>query len=263
MLPIVDFCGLKVTRLIIGANPFSGFSHQNAQRDSEMKTYYTVDRIIETWKRAEAAGINTFITNNETEHVQQAVRQYLSSGGAMQWIAQLNCRKDASMSEAIDEAVAIGCKALFFHGGLVDKAYTEKDEASIRAWFKHARKAGVPAGTAGHAPVAHRWVDSLDIADFHMVCFFNCGSLHGGKGDEFRLEDIGAAVKVIRSIRKPCIAYKILGAGRIDPLMGFEYAFKHIKPGDVVNVGMHRGDKDNMVEENAAIVQEILGKPSR
>ena len=31
-----------------------------------------------------------------------------------------------------------------------------------------------------------------------------------------------------------------------------------IKPGDVVNVGMHRGDKDDMVEENVALVEEIL-----
>ena len=40
--------------------------------------------------------------------------------------------------------------------------------------------------------------------------------------------------------------------------MAFEYAFEHIKPGDVVNVGMHRGDKEDIVEENAALVREIL-----
>ena len=36
-LPTVDFCGIRVSRLIIGANPFGGFSHQNARRDEEMK----------------------------------------------------------------------------------------------------------------------------------------------------------------------------------------------------------------------------------
>jgi hypothetical protein len=40
--------------------------------------------------------------------------------------------------------------------------------------------------------------------------------------------------------------------------MAFEYAFQEIKPTDVVNVGMYRGDKDDIVEENAAIVREIL-----
>ena len=29
MLPSVDFVGSSVTRLIIGANPFGGYSHQN------------------------------------------------------------------------------------------------------------------------------------------------------------------------------------------------------------------------------------------
>ncbi len=40
--------------------------------------------------------------------------------------------------------------------------------------------------------------------------------------------------------------------------MAFEYAFDHIKPGDVVNVGMYRGDKEGMVAENAAFVRDLL-----
>jgi hypothetical protein len=102
-------------------------------------------------------------------------------------------------------------------------------------------------------------VDSLDLVDFHAVCFFNCGSLHDGAGERFRLADMSAAVDAIRRIEKPCIGYKIMGAGRIDAQMAFEYAFEEIKPTDVVNVGMHRGDRDAMVEENVAIVREILG----
>ena len=259
MLPTVNFCGLQVTRLIIGANPFGGYSHQNPQRNQEMRAYYDVPRIKETWQRAEVAGINTMITNNETPHVLQAVREYLSEGGTLQWIAQINCRTKPQMSEAIDEAVDIGCKALYFHGALVDQAYVDQDAETIRAWHGHARSRGVPAGVAGHAPEAHLWVNSLDVVDFHAVCFYNCGSLHTGKGDKFYLGDITAAVDAIRRIRKPCIGYKIMGAGRIDAQMAFEYAFQEIKPTDVVNVGMHRGDKDDMVEENVVLVRDILG----
>lgn len=258
MLPIVDFCGYKVTRLILGANPFGGFSHQTKQRNEEMVEYYTKDRILETWERAEAAGINTMITNNETQHVLQAVTEYLHAGGTLQWIAQIACREKRTMFDAIDEAVDIGCRALYFHGGYVDECYRREDEETLRSWCDHARAAGIPIGVAGHAPEAHLWVDRLDITDFHAVCFFNCGSLHDGKGDRFKLGDIPPAIECIRRIRKPCIAYKIMGAGRIDPLMAFEHAFAGIKPSDVVNVGMYRGDKENMVEENAAMVRNIL-----
>lgn len=258
MLPTVEFCGLTVTRLILGANPFGGFSHQTEQRDKQMVDYYSKGQILETWERAETAGINTFITNNETKHVVQAVKEYLHTGGTLQWIAQIACRNHSNMYEAIDKAVNNGCCALYFHGGYVDECYSNKDEKTIRSWCDHARSAGIPVGVAGHAPEAHLWVDSLDITDFHAVCFFNCGSLHDGKGNKFKLGDIAPAIECIRRISKPCIAYKIMGAGRIDPRMAFEHAFAGIKPSDVVNVGMHRGDKDNMVEENAAIVWEIL-----
>ena len=261
MLPSVDFCGLKMTRLLLGANPFGGFSHQNKQRDKEMITYYTIERIKETWAHAEAAGINTMITNNETPHVVQAVREYLSSGGKLQWIAQVSGGdKPDGMLKAIDQATDIGCKALYFHGGLIDEAYNKKDDQTLRAWCDHARSHGIIVGVAGHVPEAHLWVNSLDLVDFHVVCFFNCGSLHAGKGHIFQLKDVSAATKCIRRIKKPCIAYKIMGAGRIDPRMAFEYAFEHIKATDVVNVGMYRGDKDDMIEENVAIVREILGR---
>jgi hypothetical protein len=190
----------------------------------------------------------------------QAVEEYLQAGGPLQWIGQISCRKTGSMFEAVDRAVDIGVKALYFHGGLVDNLYAEKDEATLRSWVDHAHSKGIPVGVAGHAPDAHEWVDSLDIVDFHAVCFFDCGSLHNNRGDKFQLGDAFRAVQTVRSIRKPCIGYKIMAAGRIDAQMAFEYAFQNIKDTDVVNVGMHRGDKDGIVEENVDIVRGILGR---
>ena len=259
MLPSVDFCGLDVTRLIMGANPFGGFSHQSQQRDQEMRTYYTTDRIKETWEYAEQAGINTMITNNETPHVLQAVQEYLNEGGFLQWIAQINKREHADIANTVAEAISIGSKAIYFHGALVDNLYVQKNENIIRQWCDIVRAHEIPVGVAAHSPEAHLWVNSLDIVDFHAVCFFNCGSLHDGKGEKFKLSDMDAAVKCINKIEKPCIGYKIMGAGRIDPEMAFEYAFEKIKPTDVVNVGMHRGDNEKIVAENADIVRKALG----
>ncbi|NQT91294.1 MAG: hypothetical protein HQ559_00930 [Lentisphaerae bacterium] len=247
-----------MTRLVIGANPFGGYSHQSPERDRAMREYHSVERIKETWACAEAAGINTMVTNNETPHVLQAVREYLGAGGKLQWIAQVNRRDKPDMGPAVREAVAIGCKAIYFHGAQVDDLYRRRDARTLQAWCETVRAHGIPVGVSGHAAEAHRWVPSLNLVDFHAVCFFNCGSLHDGKGERFHLRDIGPAAETIRTIHKPCIAYKIMGAGRIDPKMALEFALTSIKPADVVNVGMHRGDKDNMVEEDAAMVRAIL-----
>jgi len=52
---------LSVSRLLIGGNPFSGFSHQTAERSAEMRAYYTQERIHATLRQAESLGINTFL----------------------------------------------------------------------------------------------------------------------------------------------------------------------------------------------------------
>ena len=259
MLPTVDFCGIQMTRLLIGANPFGGFSHQNRERDAFMRNFHTPEQILNTWERAWKAGINTFVTNNETTHVVETTKKYIANGGPMNWIGQLAIGKFPNMEASIDSACAIGCKALFFHGGLMDKLFQEKDEKTVRAWVSHAKAKGVPVGVAGHLPEVHLWINKMDLVDFHVVPFFNCGSLHvAGGGDRFWLEDMPRAIDVIQTIQKPCIAYKVLGAGRIDAFTGLSYAYRNIKPGDVINLGMNRADNDNIVEEDVRIVAELL-----
>ena len=265
MIAKVNFCGLDMTRLVIGANPFGGYSHQTPERDKVMREFHTPDQILETWRQALDAGITAMVTNNETPHVLDALERYFADGteGKLQWIAQVNHNRNPEMTDAIDETVKIGCKALFIHGGVVDNLYKNRDGKTIRKWVTHAQSHGIPVGIAGHSPVVHDWVNSLDIVDFHVVCFFDCGSVHNQEGERFSLEDIAEAVKCIQRIEKPCIGYKIMGAGRIDPKMAFQYAFDNIKVGDVVNVGMHRGDKETIVRENVDLVNEVLGQAAR
>ncbi|MCD6361403.1 MAG: hypothetical protein J7M38_11155 [Armatimonadetes bacterium] len=260
MLPCVDFCGLRVSRLIIGGNPFSGFSHQSPERDQEMMDYYTTERIKETLRRAEAAGITTTIMRSD-RHIHRILREFYNEGGTLQWIAQIAGAVDApDWNVSIRQAVAAGARAAYIHGGILDACYAVRDAERFAELVDIMHQGGVPVGTAGHSPDAHLWAHELDLPlDFHVVSFYNCGSLHDGKGEKFKPEDPPPAVAAIRAIPKPCIGYKIMAAGRVEPREAFEFAFTNIKPGDCVNVGMYRGDKDDMVEENVRLVEEILG----
>ena len=259
MLPTIDLAGLEVSRLIIGGNPFSGFSHQSRERDEEMLDYYTTARLKETLDRAVAAGINTTIMRSDP-HIHRLVREYRNDGGTIQWIAQVGADSGTrTLPQAIDRAVAAGANAAYIHGGQVDDAFADQDADTLTAWVERIRSHGIPAVCAGHHPDAHRWVDRLGIADFHAVAFYNCGSLHAGKGDKFQPDDPPRAVEAIQQIAKPCIGYKIMAAGRVDAREALDFAFAHLKPTDAVNVGMHRGDNDRMVEDDAAMVAEILG----
>lgn len=44
-LPTVDLCGKKVSRLICGGNPLSGYSHVSSQLDREMIEYYNMPNL--------------------------------------------------------------------------------------------------------------------------------------------------------------------------------------------------------------------------
>ena len=71
---------------------------------------------------------------------------------------------------------------------------------------------------------------------------------------------------VIRQVKQPCLAFKILGTGRRCASQdmvreAFEFAFQHLKPSDAVIVGMYPRDFDQ-VRANAAYVRSIGGAQS-
>ena len=66
---------------------------------------------------------------------------------------------------------------------------------------------------------------------------------------------------MIRRTRKPCLAFKILAAGRRcgspeDVRRAFEFAFQNIKATDGVIVGMYPRYTDQ-ISENAGLVREL------
>src|SRR5512140_2758878 len=100
--------GAQVSRLAIGGNPFSGFSHQGDKRDAQMRKYYTVARIKEALHKAEAAGINTFFGRTDN-HVIRMLQEYWDEGGKIQWFAQTASEVEDYM-RSIKGAAANGAK---------------------------------------------------------------------------------------------------------------------------------------------------------
>ena len=83
-------------------------------------------------------------------------------------------------------------------------------------------------------------------------------------GEIYLPSDPPRMFKVIQKARKPCLAYKVLAAGRrvesaSQVRQCFETAFANIKPTDAVIVGMWQQFGDQ-VGDNAAIVREICSK---
>jgi hypothetical protein len=52
---------LEISRLTIGGNPFSGFSHQTPERNDEMRHWYTAARIKDALRHAEQIGVTAHV----------------------------------------------------------------------------------------------------------------------------------------------------------------------------------------------------------
>ena len=261
-LDTVHIGKLAVSRLILGGNPFAGFSHQNAQRDDAMRTYYTTARIKETLRQAEQAGITTFLGRTD-RHMTRTLLEYKDEGGTLQWIAQ-SAPELSTIGRSIQEAIYGGANAMFIHGGHMDYMMANNQLDLVAPAIEQIRKAGLPAGVAGHTTAIFEWAEKNIDVDFYMCAYYNPSDRsrtaeHAIASEEYFLdENRDAMVETIAHLSKPVIHYKIFAAGRNDPKQAFAYVARHLRPSDAVCVGVFTKDNPNMIADDIALFEQAL-----
>jgi hypothetical protein len=267
-LPTIPLGPYRVSRLIVGGNPISGNSHWSRERDEEMMDYFTAANAKKLLRRCEELGINTWQSRGD-RHILRLLREYRNEGGTIQWIAQ-TATEMADPFRNVAEIARMRPIGIYHHGSRTDRLWLAGEIDSVQDILKAIRDQGVLVGLGSHVPEALEYVEEKgwDV-DFYMTCFYNINRRIDGK-EAYLPEDRERMVRFIRSTRKPCLAFKVLAAGRNATTpeqlrAAFQYAFANIKPGDAVVVGMFPKYRDEP-GENVAIVREILaqeaGKPN-
>ena len=260
----VELGDLSVSQLIIGGNPFSGFSHQGPERDKEMREYYTPQRIKATWREAETLGINTCIARGD-QHIISLLKEYRVEGSRIQWIAQTASEAPTAL-EGVKWALAASPVACFIHGGVVMHLLAQGREDLLREAVQAIKDTGLPAGIASHQPASFVWAEEHLDCDFYMCSYYDPARRDQNprydprSNERFREEDRQAMAAMIQKLRPPVIHYKVLAAGRQDPRSAFEFVAKTMRPGDAVCVGFFTKDKPDMIREDIAILEESLRK---
>lgn len=257
-----------VSTLCLGANPFSGFSHQGPARDTEMKQFYTADRVKESLRQAEAAGINTVFARTD-EHICRIIAEYWKAGGRIQWFAQV--REESVDREAwrtwLKTAADIGATGGYIHGGLTDYWFAQKMYDRFHDAAKIFRETGLVFGYAGHNPLIHDWVRDNIECDFQMCCHYNptdrsASPHHIGVGEKWNDSDrqrMLQTIATIQQINRPIVHYKVFAGGNKPILPAFELLQKVMRPNDVICAGMFTKDNPNMIQENVKLVEEYIG----
>lgn len=268
-LPTVRLGNADVSRLIVGGNPFSGNSHVSSPLSEEMADYFTVERIKQTLFDCERHGL-TAMQLRADRHIMRMLREYRNEGGRLHWIAQI-ASELADIKGNVRQIAGAGAIASYHHGSRSDNLWHAGRIDEARDVLKAMRDAGIAVGMGSHMPEVIEYIEEhgWDV-DFYLCSVYNLSKKHresaivAGSASEERFddEDREKMLSVVRSVSKPCLVIKILGASRKcvtpeDTRDAFRFTFERIKPVDAVVVGVYPRYRDQ-VEENARIVRELL-----
>jgi hypothetical protein len=274
LLPTIKLGAHPVTRLIVGGNPIYGHSHFNKLLSQHMTTWHTPERVVELLKRCEEAGINTW-QNSYAERTLQDLDRYREAGGKMHWLCLGKTDWDQH-PERIAAAARRKPIGIAPHGGLVDRLHRQDKLTVLTDLLKRIRDQGVLVGLSAHNPEVIELAEEKNWGvDYYMCCLYYLGRPRQefqkllGKdlplGEIFLPTDPPRMFKVVQEIRKPCLVFKVLAAGRrvgspAEVRAGFATALANIKPTDAMIVGMYQQFGDQ-VGDNAAAVRELCAKP--
>ena len=254
----IDFCGRKVSRLIVGGNPFSGFSHQNEYLSRDMEDYFSAQNIKKTLYDCLNTGINTALMRGD-KHIIRLLREFRLEGGDINWIGQTT-PESASFEGCVSTIKNNGAFCMYHHGTSTDKLFRSGEYDELRRRLEVIRGSGLPVGLGSHMPEVIEYAQEQGWnVDFYVTCVYNIDKNPGV--ETFDEEDPPKMYKVIQSVDKPCIVFKILAAGRkcATPEAvenAFAGALKNIKPTDVLAVGMFPKYFDQ-VRQNARIMEKL------
>ena len=257
-LPQIRLGSFSISRLICGANPFNAGSHLSVFVNRQMRAYYTPEQILKTLRRCEEVGINCWQSGLANIDLYRRLRD---EGSQMHFLAIA-----AGDPESIGALARGGCIGIAHHGETSDQLFKSGKLEAMHDYLKRVRDAGLLVGVSTHMPAVVDAIESKgwDI-DYYMTCVYE---RHRSKEDLERL--LGQApipvgevylpldpprmFQAIGQTKRPCLAFKILAAGRLSERPqwveeAFRRTFESIKPQDGVIVGIYDQYTDQPAED--------------
>ncbi len=269
-LPVVKFGKTEITRMLIGSNPFYGYSHFNRILDDTMREWYTQERKMQVLHACERQGINTWQVHYNDQPLED-IKRYRAEGGRMHivMLADFELMKNPGL---LPEVAKLGPLGIAHHGNRTDERFRNGEKQKVRDYLKAVRDCGVMVGLSTHNPAVVDTVESegWDL-DYYQTCLYRVSRTPEEARAEFKEAPVGETYmekdpermcKMLRQTKKPCLAFKLFGAGRTvgSPRQieaAFRFAFANIKPTDAVIIGMFPRFNDQ-VRENTEMVRRIL-----
>ena len=262
--PMSKIGNLEVSRLICGGNLIAGFAHSRdlIYVSKLLKTYFTHEKIWDTFRLCEACGINSAIVRTASDTI-KVMNRYWKLGGKIQWLAQTYPKDDDVITNS-QWAIDTGASAVYIQGNIADRWIEAGRLDLFEKWISHFHGKGIPIGIGGHELQVVKTMEENNFpVDFYMKTLHpnNYWSYQNdepkpnvisNKQDNYWSRTPVETIEYMKNVEKPWIAFKTLAAGALKPKEGFKYAFEN--GADFACVGMF----DYQVVENCNTLNDTL-----
>jgi len=268
---------LQVTRLFLGCNQVSGYSHSRdlSYVSRLMREYQTDDRVLDTWQLAEELGINT-ILSDPFEKPSRIMKRYRKErGGKIQWISEVHPPKDyyqirlADVKENLKQVFDNEPNALYIQGGVTDSFVQRGLVEELGEALELMKKSGLPSGLGAHSIETPKACVKAGLQPDFFMKTFHADDYWSATPRSQRAEFIvdqnsadnhdniwdikpEATRDFMATFHKPWIAFKVMAAGAISPQKGFHFAYQG--GADFICAGMF----DFQLKEDVQLAKQIL-----
>ena len=250
---------LTVSKLICGGNLISGYAHSRdlIYVSPLVRRYNTDEKILDTLQLCEENGINAVIADPREQPIRVFQAYWKERGGKMQWISECYPKPD-DVGSTIRQAIDGGASAVYVQGAAGDRLISDGHPEVLGKAVDYIHSQGLPAGIGGHKlEVIVASEKGGYKPDFYMKTLNAAkywSATHPEQHDNIWAVDPEETVEFMKNVRVPWIAFKILGAGAIQPKEGLRFVFE--SGADFAVVGMF----DWQVRDNVALAKDLLDR---
>ena len=243
----VSIGGLSFSKFLCGTNPFYGRSHFSDTRDAEYLARFDDATIERTLQRCLDLGINTVesCANERIMSILSNLRQ--RNEHPIHFVGSTRVDKTSSMkshSEKLSFLIENRADICLIHAQYVDRPRQQESIVGLDRMIDDIHSAGHLAGISTHSIRTVELCEQQGYGiDTYMFPLNLSGFVYPGYAGKETVQD---RIDIVRSIAKPFILIKTLGAGRIPPEEGLPFIGENSKANDLISLGF--GTEDEPVE---------------
>ena len=244
------------SKVVFGTNAIYGRSHFSHARDVEYSHRNTDAYIKKMLSKCMELGINA-VETSANERIMKIISDLeAETKSCLLLIGNTRIDNTSAMKshhEKFHFLIEHQADVCIIHSQFVDRPRKTNEIRGLKVLVDQIHDTGLIAGISTHRISTVELCEDLGYnIDVYLFPLNSAGFMYPGYDGN---ESVEARIDLINSVDKPFILMKTLAAGRITPEEGLKFVLDHMKPIDILTLGLSSLEE---AEESLEIIQEYI-----